>query len=94
MKLTLKVITTDDTYVVQTTFANVVEWERKTKRLASDLARGIGYEDLAFLAWAAAKSAGITVPLVYDDYVKKLVDIDVEANESQNPIQPEPGATD
>lgn len=94
MKLTLKVTTTDGAYVVNTTFANIVEWERKTKRLASDLARGIGYEDLAFLAWAAAKSAGITVPLIYDDYVKKLVDIDVEANETQNPIQPEPGATD
>ena len=94
MKLTLHVTTQDNDYNVTTNFFNIIEWERKTKRLASDLARGIGYEDLAFLAWAAAKSAGITVPLIYDDYVKKLVDIDVEANETQNPIQPEPGATD
>ena len=93
MKLSLNVTTTDGAYKVQTTFANVVEWERKTKRLASDLARGIGYEDLAFLAWAAAKTAGITVPLLYDDYVKKLVDIDVESNETENPTLPEPGVT-
>lgn len=93
MKLSLNVTTTDGAYKVQTTFANVVEWERKTKRLASDLARGIGYEDLAFLAWSAAKTAGITVPLLYDDYVKKLVDIDVESNETENPTLPELGVT-
>jgi hypothetical protein len=93
MKLTLNVTTTDNHYEVTTIFANIVEWERKMKRQASDLARGIGYDDLAFLAWAAAKSAGITVPLVYDDFVKKIVELDVISNEPQNPTPPEAGVT-
>jgi hypothetical protein len=93
MKLTLNVTTTDDRYEVTTTFANIIEWERKTKRQASDLARGIGYDDLAFLAWAASKTAGITVPLMYDDFVKKIVDLDVTSNEPQNPTPPEAGVT-
>ena len=93
MKLTLNVTTTDNNYEVTTIFANIVEWERKMKRQASDLARGIGYDDLAFLAWAAAKSAGITVPLVYDDFVKKIVALDVVDNEPQNPTPPEAGVT-
>jgi len=63
------------------------------KRQASDLARGIGYDDLAFLAWAASKSAGVTVPLVYDDFVKKIVALDVVDNEPQNPTPPEAGVT-
>jgi|DEB19_MinimDraft_2_1074335.scaffolds.fasta_scaffold150984_2 hypothetical protein len=93
MKLTLNVTTTDNNYEVTTIFANIVEWERKMKRQASDLARGIGYDDLAFLAWAASKSAGVTVPLVYDDFVKKIVALDVVDNEPQNPTPPEAGVT-
>jgi len=93
MKLTLNVTTTDNNYEVTTIFANIVEWERKMKRQASDLARGIGYDDLAFLAWAASKSAGVTVPLMYDDFVKKIVALDVVDNEPQNPTPPEAGVT-
>jgi hypothetical protein len=93
MKLTLKIVTTDNAYEVKTTFANVIEWERKMKRQASDLARGIGYDDLAFLAWSASKTSGVTVPLIYDDFVKKIVDLDVVNEEPQNPTPPEAGVS-
>lgn len=94
MKLTLNVTTADDNYQVVTTFGNVVEWERKFKRQASDLARGIGYEDLAFLAFVASKSAGRVVPAVFDDFIKKIVELDVETDEPANPTQQGLGATD
>lgn len=93
MKLTLKVKTTDNEYNVTTTFGNIIEWERKTKRQASDLARGIGYEDLAFLAYTASKTAGIAVPLIFDDFIKKIVELDVNDQQPENPTPPEAGAT-
>lgn len=91
MKITLSVDTGDGPQVVTTSFFNVVTWERKYKRPASQLAAGIAAEDLAFLAYEASKSAGITVPLIFDDYLKKIVALDVVSSEDQNPT--EPGAT-
>jgi hypothetical protein len=93
MKLTLKVTTTDQQYEVCTTFANIIQWERKSKRQASDLAKGIGYEDLAFFAFEASKTAGVTIPLMFDDFIKKIVEIDIVSNETENPTPPEPTAS-
>lgn len=83
MKLTLKVETHETTYEVTTSLFNVVEWERRTKRKASDLAGGVGYEDLAFLAYAASKSNNITVNVVFDEFVKSLVNLEVVNNEAE-----------
>ena len=83
MKLTLKVETQENTYEVTTSLFNVVEWERRTKRKASDLAGGVGYEDLAFLAYAASKSNNITVNVVFDEFVKSLVNLEVVNNEAE-----------
>lgn len=83
MKLTLKVETQETTYEVTTSLFNVVEWERRTKRKASDLAGGVGYEDLAFLAYAASKSNNITVNVVFDEFVKSLVNLEVVNNEAE-----------
>lgn len=94
MKLTLHVTTQDNDYNVTTSFFNIIEWERKTKRQASDLSKGIGYEDLAYLAYAASKTAGIIVPAVFDDFMKKIVDLEVVSDEPSNPTQPEAGVSD
>ena len=51
MQLTLKVELPDNTYTVTTNLYVVVAWERKFKRKASDMANGIGIEDLAYLAF-------------------------------------------
>ena len=42
MLLTLKVETTDETYEVSTNLFVVVQWERRFKRKASDMATGVG----------------------------------------------------
>jgi hypothetical protein len=86
MKLTLKVETTETTYEVVTNLYVIVMWERKYKRKASEMATGIGVEDLAFMAYEASKLNKIVVPAEFDTFVKSLVTIDVLNTEAPNPI--------
>ena len=85
MKLTLKVETADTTYEVVTNLFVIVLWERKYKRKASEMASGIGVEDLAFMAYEASKLNKIVVPSEFDTFVKSLVAIDVLNTEAPNP---------
>jgi hypothetical protein len=85
MKLTLKVETTENTYEVTTNLYVIVMWERKYKRKASEMATGIGVEDLAFMAYEASKLNKIVVPAEFDTFVKNLVTIDVLNTEAPNP---------
>jgi len=91
MKISISVDTGSGPNVVTTTLFNVITWERKFKRRAGDLAAGIGAEDLAFLAYEASKAAGLTVPLMFDEYAKTIVSLDVLGSDDQNPTPP--GAT-
>jgi len=85
MKLTLKVETADTAYEVVTNLFVIVLWERKYKRKASEMASGIGVEDLAFMAFEASKLNKIVVPAEFDTFVKSLVAIDVLNTEAPNP---------
>ena len=85
MKLTLKVETPDSSYEVVTNLYVIVMWERKYKRKASDMASGIGIEDLAFMAYEASKLNKIVVPAEFDTFVKNLVNIEVLDTEAVNP---------
>ena len=90
MKLHLKVTEEGkDPYEVTTNLVTLVAWERKFKRKASDMANGVGVEDLAFLAWEACKQAKIVVPGEFDKYIAKLSAGDVVAEEIENPTQAE-----
>jgi hypothetical protein len=90
MKLTLRVTTQEETYDVVTNLGVIIAWERKFKAKASSLATNIGMEDLAYMAWECAKHSGIMVPLMFDDYVKKLDSIEVVSDESVNPTEGAP----
>ncbi len=90
MKLTLKVELPDNTYEVTTNLFTVVEWERRFKRKASDMGNGIGIEDLAYLAWCASKVHSVVVPAAFDDFLKKLINIEVVEQEAPNPTQAAP----
>jgi hypothetical protein len=81
MKLTLSIDTGDGAYQIETSLKNLVAWERKYKRKASDLANGVGMEDLAFLAYEASKNAGIVVSPVFDDFIESIVTLDVVEDE-------------
>jgi hypothetical protein len=88
MKLTLSVRLTDgETYRVITNLFVIISWERKFKRRASDLSSGIGMEDLAFMAYEASKQQGHPVPVSFDEFVKKLEDLEVVETETAVPTQ-------
>ena len=92
MKLTLKVDQGHGEYQVETNLYVIVTWERKYKRKASDIqTAGIGMEDLAFMAYEASKQAGVTVPAMLDDFIKRLVTLEVVEGE---PATPTVGATE
>ena len=80
-------------FEVDTTLFTIVAWERKFKRKASDLGNGVGVEDLAFMAHTAAKDAGIQVPMMLDDFIKKARSIEVVGQDDENPTDPAPTAT-
>ena len=87
MKLSIKVNTGEGDYVVETNLFHIVQLERKYKVKASDLASGISIEMLGYLAHEAAKQQGHNPPLILDDFLKKLVTLDVISNEAENPIE-------
>jgi hypothetical protein len=85
MKLTLRVDQGDGPIEVTTNLFTIVAWERRFKTKASNIANGIGMEDLAFMAHTALQQIGQVVPVVLDDFIKKIVVLEVVGNETENP---------
>lgn len=85
--LTLKVIPNEgEPYVVDTNLFTIVAWERKFKRPASDFGNQMAMEWLAFLAFEASKQSGITVPAVFDDFLRRLAKVEVVDREDTSPF--------
>lgn len=94
MKLTLKYDIGEGPVEISTNLFVIVQWERRFKRKASEMAENIGMEDLAFMAWEASKLHSVVVPAEFDTFIKKLVGtIDVVGEEPSNPTQAEPTDT-
>jgi hypothetical protein len=88
MKLTLRVkLYEGEAYEVVTNLFVIISWERKFKRRASDLGSGIGMEDLAFMAYEASKQQGHPVAISFDEFVKKLEDLEVVETATAVPTQ-------
>ena len=85
MKLTLRVDQGDGPMEVTTNLFTIVAWERRFKTKASNIANGIGLEDLAFMAHTALQQISVVVPVVLDDFIKKIVLLEVVDNETENP---------
>ena len=75
---------------VSTNLWVITQWERKFRRKASDLAQGIGVEDLLYLGFEACKAYQIPVPAAFDDFIKRVVTVDVVTNEQENPTEAAP----
>ena len=90
MKLTIRIDIGEGPIDVETNLFVTVLWERKYKRKASDLAQGVGAEDLAFMAHEAMKLAKISVPMMLDDFIRKIVSLEVVETQSANPTQEAP----
>ena len=88
MQLTLRLDIGNGPFEVTTNLWCTVQWERKYKRKMSDLAAGVGAEDLTYLAFEACKVHGITLPAVFDYFIKKLVAMpEVIDQEDANPTE-------
>ena len=90
MQLTLSYDYDNETREVSTNLFVIVAWERRYKRKASDLATGIGIEDLCYLAYEASKTAGFVVPANLDDFIKRLGNLEIVSDEPANPTQAAP----
>lgn len=84
MKLQLKVTHDGVVTECETSLVVIVQWERKYKRRAGDLAAGFAVEDLAFMAWASMKRAGKPVG-DFDPWLEKLESVEVLGGEESNP---------
>lgn len=93
MRIKLNVETVDGSYSVTTSMASIVAFERKYKIGAGQLANDVHIEWLAYLAYESAKRAGITVPIVFDDYLDQIINIEPEDAGPENPIQGAPTVT-
>lgn len=85
MQLSIKVNTGEEDFVVTTNLFHIVQLERKYKIKASDLGSGISIEQIGFLAHEASKSGGFNPPLQLDDFLKKLVTLEVLDSAPTNP---------
>jgi len=90
MQLTIRVDQGDGPVDVTTNLFTIVAWERKFKRKASDMGSGIGIEDLAYLAHQACQQHNVVVPIVLDDFIKRLVLLEVVNDEQDRPTMPVP----
>jgi len=93
MKLILRVkLYEAEPYEVMTNLFVIVSWERKFKRRSSDLANGIGMEDLAYMAYEASRTQGHAVPISFDEFIKKLEDLEVVETANTVPTQEATGS--
>jgi hypothetical protein len=95
MKLTLRVDFTDGAQAtVVTNLWVITQWERKYKSKTTQMATGIGAEDLAFLAYEACKVSNVVVDAAFDSFIKKVDKVEVLDSETENPTHEAPSADD
>lgn len=91
MKLTLALDMGDHgQHQVTTNLWVITQWERKFRRKASDLAQGIGVEDLLYLGFESCKLHNIPVPASFDDFIKRVNSVDVVSEEPASPTEAAP----
>jgi hypothetical protein len=89
MQLTMHVQLADGgDYQVKTNLFTIVALERKFKIRASDLEHGVAMEHLCFLAYEASKQHEIVVPAAFDDFIKKVTNIEILETDGANPSEP------
>lgn len=96
MKLTIRFDIGYGPATITTTLATLVAWERKFKMKTSDLADNFGMEDMAFMAWHSAKTQtdhGQSIPIEFDSFVNKLVEIEIVSSGNANPTKAAPTVT-
>ena len=85
MKLTLKLKIVDSEETTLTALVpDFIAWERYTKRPISELADGMGMEDMAYMAYCVLRRSGANL---------KPFDLWINSLESVDPVAENPKAT-
>lgn len=85
MKIRMAVTVSGERKEVSTNLWAIVQWERKYKAKISQAAEAMGLEDLAYLAYESLKTSGEVVPAVFDDFIRKVEDIEVLDTSTERP---------
>jgi hypothetical protein len=91
MQISIEVDLGEGPFIVTTNLWVQIQWERKFKTKMSELANGVGMEDIAYMAYEACKTNGVVVPAVYDDFLRRAKS--VELVEATTPVPTEPAVT-
>lgn len=90
MKIHIKVTETNgESYEVVTNLFTIVALERKFKIRATELSTGIAMEHLAFLAFESCKMCNVPVPVSFDEYIKRIENLEVVGQDDVNPTDAE-----
>ena len=77
MRASIKVTSTDSEITeVEAIVPDFIAWERRTKRRTSDLANGVGIEDLAYLAWASMHRTK-RISDTFDEWLERIAEIEM-----------------
>jgi hypothetical protein len=74
MKVAFSIDTGEGSETITAGPAAIIMWERATKRRMSELADGVGMEDLARLCWEQLRIEGRT-NVKFDDWIKTILDL-------------------
>lgn len=92
VNITYRVVLKDGTFEVETTFDAWCSWEDKFNRSRVDPAYTLKLRDHAFVIWRSCMARGITVPINFEDFLKKIDTIDVVSEKKARPTKPAPTA--
>ena len=88
----LTITTTTETYEVRTNPTAFLSWEKRFDKMFTQTANGISMTEIYGLGYEATKAAGKVVPAKFEDWVKDLVDVDIDVAETENPTDAAPSA--
>lgn len=92
VNITYSVVLKDGTFEVETTFDAWCSWEDKFNRSRVDQSYTLKLRDHAWVIWRSCMARDITVPINFEDFLKKIESIDVVSEKKARPTKPAPTA--
>ncbi len=89
-KIKLTIETKTETYEVIATPEALSNWETRFDKMLSDMANGISMTEIYGMGYEATKAAMKVVPAKFEEWIKDLVDVDIDILEPENPTEAAP----
>lgn len=88
----LTITTKSETYEVRTNPEAIANWEKRFNKGLQDMQNGISMTEIYGMGYEATKAAMKVVPAKFEDWIKDLVDVDIDVDEPENPTGAAPSA--